>query len=80
MKCYLLDQMQEQTEIDKAGEYVILSDKQNWIRDGEKLGIYADVDTINMNGHFSKVIICLDRFPFREYWIFLVPDMRSSFL
>lgn len=55
MKCYLLDQMQEQTEIDKAGEYVILSDKQNWIRDGEKLGIYADVDTINMNGHFSKV-------------------------
>ena len=43
MKCYLLDQMQEQTEIDKAGEYVILSDKQNWIRDGEKLGIYADV-------------------------------------
>lgn len=55
MKCYLLDQMQEQTEIDKAGEYVILSDKQNWIRNGEKLGIYADVDTINMNGHFSKV-------------------------
>ena len=28
MKCYLLDQMQEQTEIDKAGEYVILSDNK----------------------------------------------------
>lgn len=55
MKCFLMGSILSETEAVENGEYVMLSDSDEWTEDAELLGMMIDVDSINMAEHFSKV-------------------------
>lgn len=55
MKCFLMGSILSETEAVENGEYVILSEQDEWTEDAKLLGMMIDIDSINMAGHFSKV-------------------------